>query len=89
MQGTTLALSAQFEQTRTDLIKKLYKEKWNATQSNKLSESADNIYTLPNALCEISQWERCLTRLRIGHSKLRVTWGKAVPPEFDNFSFKE
>ena len=25
---------------------------------------------LPNTVCENRQWERCLTRLRIGHSKL-------------------
>ena len=28
------------------------------------------IYVLPNTVCENRQWERCLTRLRIGHSKL-------------------
>ena len=33
-------------------------------------KSQKNIYMLPNNVCENRQWERCLTRLRIGHSEL-------------------
>ena len=77
LQATTQAPSTQPEQTRSDLkayIKKTYKEKWrekwSQEQPNKLLEITDSIYMLPNTVCENRQWERCLTRLRIGHSKL-------------------
>ena len=78
-QATTHELSTQFEQTKNDLkayIRKLYKEKWrkklNATQANKISEITDNIYMLPSTVYGNRQWDRCLTRLRIGHSKFKL-----------------
>ena len=78
LQATTKALSTQFEQTRSDLktyIKKTQKKKvekkWNATQPNKVSEIMDNIYILPSTMRMNRPWIRCLTRLRIGHSKLK------------------
>ena len=77
VQATAWPLSTQFQQTRSDLkayIRKTYKEKWKEKwrqeRPNKLLEITDNIYMLPNTVCENRQWERCLTRLRIGHSKL-------------------
>ena len=72
--STKRQISANLKQTQILHQKKMYKEmwreKWNATQPNKLSEIIDNIYTLPNILCENRHWDRCLARLRIGHSKL-------------------
>ena len=77
VQATTFTITTQFEQTRSDLkayIKKTYKEKWkekwNSAQPNKLLEITDSIHPLPNTICKNRQWERCLTRLRIGHTKL-------------------
>ena len=64
VQATTQALSIQFEQSRSDLkaytkktFKEKWREKWNATRPNKLSEITDNMYLVPNTVCENRQWE--------------------------------
>ena len=68
---------ATFTLPRGDLrasIRKSAKEKWaqawRTTEYNKLREVTDNLSPLPNASCENRHWERCLARLRIGHTRL-------------------
>ena len=79
VQPITQALNKQFELTRSDLkacnkktCKEKWKEKWSRERPIKLLEITDNVYMLPNSVCENKHWEICLTRLRIGHSKLTV-----------------
>ena len=77
VQATIHPIIAQYQYTRSDAkayIMKTYKEKWRQkwmqSEPKKLREITESIYPLPNSSCENRQWERCLARLRIGHSKL-------------------
>ena len=61
---------------RNDLRNKLkrdinekWREKWRNTPENKLREITDSTTELPNFSCSNREWERTLTRLRIGHTK--------------------
>ena len=49
-----------------------WKHKWKQTpeNANKLREITDSLTPLPYSSCDTRQWERTLTRLRIGHSRL-------------------
>jgi ribonuclease HI len=62
-----------------------WKEKWEAIDSNKLREITDSTKLLPNVTSPNREWERALTRLRVGHS--RLTHGYLMeggnPPECD------
>ena len=78
-QATNLAIEEENKLTRDEYrskIKKKSKETWiNRWKSprqrpNKLREITDNISPLPNSVCQDRRWERTLTRLRIGHSRL-------------------
>ena len=61
-----------------------WKEKWRQLpeSSNKLREITDSVTPLPYSSCEIRQWERILTRLRLGHSRLTYAYlmNKENPP---------
>ena len=47
-----------------------WKREWHATENNKLREIKEHTSPLPNSSSRSRQWERTLTRLRIGHSHL-------------------
>ena len=47
-----------------------WKEKWRLTENNKLREITDAISELPYTSSQNREWERALTRIRVGHSKL-------------------
>ena len=77
--ATNLPIEEENKLTRDEYkskIKKKSKEIWlNRWKSprqrpNKLREITDNISPLPNSVCQDRRWERTLTRLRIGHSRL-------------------
>ena len=55
-------------------IKRKYREewrnRWSNTANNKLRNITDNLSPLPNSRCSNRKWERVLTRLRIGHSRI-------------------
>lgn len=62
--------------SRDDLRNKLkrdinekWREKWRNAPENKLREITDSTTELPNFSCSNREWERTLTRLRIGHTK--------------------
>ena len=67
--------------------KENWKDRWKETseQSNKLRELTDSLTPLPYSSCEIRKWERILTRLRIGHSRLthKFLILQENPPECD------
>jgi ribonuclease HI len=47
-----------------------WRERWYNVENNKYRDISDNITPLPHALTDNRLWSVCLTRLRIGHSKL-------------------
>ena len=53
------------------IINKSWGFRWNATADNKLRGITDSVSSLPNLSCDNRKdWERGLTRFRIGHSNL-------------------
>ena len=59
--------------------KEKWRQKWMQTEPKTLREITESIYPLPNSSGENRQWERCLARLRIVHSKL--TYGHYMSRE--------
>ena len=53
-----------------NVAKHRWKQKWQGTANNKLREIRDSIEPLINSSCANREWERALTRLRIGHCRL-------------------
>ena len=48
-----------------------WKQRWSdTTQQNKLRQITDGLTPLPNTSCSNRRWERVLTRLRLGHTRL-------------------
>ena len=73
-------------------IKKISKaewlKKWQSTRinQNKFREVTNNLSPLAHSTCEDRKWERTLTRLRLGHSRLTHSYlmSGGAPPSCDN-----
>ena len=76
--ATTTEVSNNILLTKNEMkskIKRLGKQTWlqqwrSLPRPNKLREIADDISPLPNSSCSDRRWERCLARLRLGHTRL-------------------
>ena len=64
-------------------MKDIWAQRWNQNTSNKLQQITDSISPIPRISCDDRKWERTLTRLRIGHTRLTHGYllaGSRTPP---------